>query len=142
MATQRCRYSLTPSLLLIVGAVFVSSPFAHAGDGAPPAASRPLMRLPRWIESLSGKTANGKPARQPATESAAETAKPSLSPAASQPPQAPSTPDLPPPNADAIGRNDAADDENGGRPLEIASTPPESSAGMPGRALLGQTRRR
>jgi tetratricopeptide (TPR) repeat protein len=96
------------------------------------------MRLPRWIESLS-EMSSRKPAREPAPAArpagiAVASTEASMQAAASP---ASATPMPLPPVEGAVpidpttGAGTAA-----GESLEIASTPPSSSDGLPGRALL------
>jgi tetratricopeptide (TPR) repeat protein len=123
--------------VLIVAAVADFGVVAIGEEAPRPTAPRTLMRLPRWIESLSemsSRRINREPAAptQPAAMSV-------TSPATARAPAAPAaaTPmPLPPvdgttPIETAVGAGTTT-----GESLEIASTPPESSEGLPGRALL------
>jgi tetratricopeptide (TPR) repeat protein len=138
VATLRCWKLIVLPSVLIVAALAGPRLAVPADEGAPPAAPRTLMRLPRWIESLS-EMSSRKPAREPAPAArpagiAVASTEASMQAAASP---ASATPMPLPPVEGAVpidpttGAGTAA-----GESLEIASTPPSSSDGLPGRALL------
>jgi tetratricopeptide (TPR) repeat protein len=117
--------------VLIVAAVADFGVVAIGEEAPRPTAPRTLMRLPRWIESLS-EMSSRRIDREPAapTQPAAMSV---TSPATARAPAAPPTATpMPLPPIDGAAPIDPAASDS----LEIASTPTSSSDGLPGRALL------